>query len=168
MTLGEQAKVEYSTKNIPFNKVKLVVDKLNAVTSLHDVANKISIEERVNVVGYINQSNPQVEPIQTKYRMKRKKEVIIYDNACSESVRLTLWNAFIDTVSKDGVYIMQDLRLKSYEGKYLTTIATTVVKESDAVIEKKNFTAPNSFDTVQFPPEIINIFQEAHFCKKMQ
>ena len=61
LTLGNQSKVEYATKLIPFEKVKGIVEKMNHTTSLQEVATKISIGETVNVMVYIDLK--EAEPV---------------------------------------------------------------------------------------------------------
>ena len=43
LTLGQQSRVQYSTRPIPFEHVKGVVEKMSHITSLHEVATKISV-----------------------------------------------------------------------------------------------------------------------------
>ena len=50
LTLGEQAKVEYSSKIIPFEKFQSVAGKFNAIKLLHDVTDTVCVGEKVNVV----------------------------------------------------------------------------------------------------------------------
>ena len=39
---------------------------------------------------------------------------------------------------EDGVYKFQELRVNSLKGKYLTTVANSVIVKSGVIIEKKN------------------------------
>ena len=51
LTFGHQSRVQYSTKLIPFEHVKGIVEKMNHITSLHENATKISVGEMVNVIA---------------------------------------------------------------------------------------------------------------------
>ena len=169
LTLGNQPKVEYATKLILFETVKGNVEKMNHTTSLQEVATKISIGETVNVMVYIDLKEAEPVKINIQYGIKKKQEVIEYDNSYSDHIKLTLWNAHIDhidSIAKSGVYKLQSVNVNSFNGKYLTTTAATVIKESEAEIEIKEVQTTTTFDNVSFPPETLNLFEPSHFCKK--
>ena len=65
LTLGQQSRVQYSTRLIPFEHVKRIVEKMNHITSLHEVATKISVGEIVNVIAYIYLNNAETITINT-------------------------------------------------------------------------------------------------------
>jgi len=51
----------------------------------------------------------------------KKKRYTLHDDTITSRVHLTLWNNHIQNVSKDGSHKFQELRVKNYNGKYLTT-----------------------------------------------
>ena len=73
LKLGNQPKVEYSTKLTPFETVK--VQKMNHITSLHEVATKVSIGETVNI------DLKEVEPIEINTQYGIKKNFIIVNSS---------------------------------------------------------------------------------------
>lgn len=77
LKLGNQAKVEYSTKLISFETVK--VQKMNHITSLYEVATKVSIGETVNMIVYIDLK--EVEPIEINTQYGIKKNFIIVNSS---------------------------------------------------------------------------------------
>lgn len=66
----------------------------------------------------------------TKYGIKKKQEIMAYDNSYSDHIKLILWNVRIDFIAKNGVCRLQNVKVNSSNGKYLTAIAATVIKES--------------------------------------
>ena len=84
---------------------------MNRVTSLHDVATKISVGEMVNVIAYIDLNN-NAEPIAVniQYGVKKKLEAIAYDDSFSDHIRLTLWNTHVNYIPESGVYKLQCLK----------------------------------------------------------
>ena len=65
LTLGQQSRLQYSTRPIPFEHVKGIVEKMNHITSLHEVATKISVGEIVNVIAYIYLNNAATITVNT-------------------------------------------------------------------------------------------------------
>ena len=65
-----------------------------------------------------------------KYGIKKKQEIMAYDNSYSDHIKLILWNVHIDSIAKNGVCGLQNVKVNSSNGKYLTAIAATVIKES--------------------------------------
>ena len=109
-TLGQQSRVQYSTRPIPFEHVKGIVEKMNHVTSLHKVATKISVGEMVDVIAYIDLNNAEPITVNTQYGVKKKLEAIAYDNSFSDHIRLTLWNTHVNYIPESGVYKLQCLK----------------------------------------------------------
>ena len=54
---------------------------MNRVTSLHDVATKISVGEMVNVIAYIDLNNAESITVNTQYDVKKKLEAITYGDS---------------------------------------------------------------------------------------
>ena len=132
---------------------------MNHITSLHEVATKISIGETVDVIVYIDLRQAEPVTINTQYGIK-KEQVIPHDNSYSRKIKLTLWNAHIDSIAKNGVYKLQCAKGNSLNGKYLTTT------EALADIEIKEVQTSSTFENVSFLPETLNLFQPSHFCKE--
>ena len=166
MTLGEQTAVEYSTETISFDKVKDIVKKFNTFSNLSEIIHEICVGEIVNIDVYVNEKEAAVNEVNTKFGVKRKKDVLVSDNSHDEYVKLTLWNNHIQSIPESGTYKFQDLRVNSFNGKYLTTTSGTIIQTSDTVIERKVLHTKDIVSTVSFPVETINLFEQSHFCKK--
>lgn len=79
-------------------------------------------------------------------------------------MNLTLWNFF--SSSRQRLYNLQYIRTNSLNQRYLTTVVTTIIKESDPAIQKREMQAHDSFDIITVFPATIYLFQEACYCKK--
>ena len=97
-TFGNQSK-EYSAKLIPFERVKRIVEKMNQITSLQEVPTKIMIGGTVNMIIYIDLKEAEPVKINTQYGIKKKQEVIEYDNSYRHQIKFTLCNAHIDSIA---------------------------------------------------------------------
>ena len=166
LTLGQQSRVQYSTRPILFEHVKGIVEKMNHITSLHEVATKINVGQMVNVIAYIDLNNAELITVNTQYGVKKKLEAIAYGDSFSDHIKLTLWNTHVNSISESGAYKLQCLKVNSFNGKYLTTATATVIKQSKTDIQVKDIQTTNTFENVIFPPEILNLFEQSHFCKK--
>ena len=54
---------------------------MDRVTSLHEVATKISVGEMVNVIAYIDLNNAESITVNTQYDVKKKLEAITYGDS---------------------------------------------------------------------------------------
>ena len=111
---------------------------MNHITSLHEVATKISVGEMVNVIAYIDLNNVEPITVNTQHGVKKKLEAIAYDHTFSDHIKLTLWNTHVNYISQSGVYKLQCLKANSFNGKYLTTTTATVIKQSKTDIQVKD------------------------------
>ena len=85
--LVQQSRVQYSTRPIPFEHVKGIVEKMNHITSLHEVATKISVGEIVSVtLAYIDLNDTEPITIKTQYGVKKKLGAIAYDDSFSDHI----------------------------------------------------------------------------------
>ena len=158
--------MQYSTRLIPFEHVKGIVEKMNHITSLHEVASKISVGEMVNVIAYIDLNNVEPITVNTQYGVKKKLEAIAYDNSFPDHIKLTLWNTHVNSISESAVYKLQCLKVNSFNGKYLTATTATVIKQSKTDIQIRDIQTTSTFENVIFPLETLNLFEQSHFCKK--
>ena len=71
LTLGQQSRVQYSTRSIPFEHVKRIVEKMNHITPLHEVATNISVGKMVNVIAYIDLNNAEPITVNIQYDVKK-------------------------------------------------------------------------------------------------
>ena len=161
LKLGQQSRVQYTARPIPFEHAKGIVEKMNHRTSLHEVATKISIGKMVNVIAYIDLNNAVPH-----FGVKKKLEAIAYDDLFSDHIRLTQWNTHVNSISESGVYKLQCLKVNSFDGKYLTTTTATVIKQPKTDIQVKDIQTTSTFENVLFLPETLNLFEQSHFCKK--
>ena len=166
LTLGQQSRVHYSTRPIPFEHVKGIVEKMNHITSLHEVAIKISAGEMVNVIVYIELNNAEPITVYTQYGVKKKLEAIACDDSFSDHIKLTLLNTHVNSISESGVYKFQCFKQNSFNRKYLTRTTATVIKQPRTDIQVKDIQTTSTFENVIFPPETLNLFEQSHFCKK--
>ena len=165
LVLGNPTIAEFSTKEIPFDKVKDIVERNSQFTCMKEIGS-ICVDEIVNVEVKVNGSEKPADSIQTRYGIKTKKEVLIFDDSSEEEVRLSLWNDHISSIDEDGVYKLFELRVKSFKGKYLTTTANSKIVKSSCVIESsKTFLA---FEDEEFclPADNVMHFQLCHYCSK--
>ena len=120
----------------------------------------------VNATAYIDLSNAESITVNTQYGVKKKLEAIAYDDSFSDHTKSTPWNTHINSISENGFYKLQCLKVNSFNGKYLTTTTATVINQSKADIQVKDIQTTSTFENVIFPPETLNFFEQSHFCKK--
>ena len=143
-----------------------IVEKMNHVTLLHEVATKISVGEMVSVIVYIDLNNAEPITVNTQYGVKKKLETKAYNDSFSDHIKLILMNTHINSISESGVYKLQCLKVNSFNGKYLTTTTATGINQSKTDIQVKDIQTTSTFENVIFPPETLNLFEQSHFCKK--
>ena len=166
LMLASRSSILYSEKNIPYNKVKGVVEKINSFSPLSEIAN-MSVEEMVNVAAYVEIANTQVIELTTRYGPRKKRDVMLYDDTIQGYVKLCIWSKFVESIPESGTYKFLDLRLKSFGEKYLTTTNSTVIEKSDISIAKQDVETKNDVNLkVPFPASSINLFEKVHFCNK--
>lgn len=166
LTLGDKSRVEYSSQHIPFSKVEEKVKKFNQMSTVKDVINTVTIDGSVNIVAYVRLTTNAVD-INTQYGIKRKRDVCLSDDSTEETIKLTLWNNHIDRIVTDGSFKFQDLRLKCYNGRYLTSTALTVVEPTTQTFTERTWQDRESeTDSVNFPADSIYFFEETYFCHK--
>ena len=162
LTLGEPTSIEYSDRNVPYEKVKLLSQQFNQIT-LKDIAS-ICVDELINICASVDGSENPVEEITTRFGLKKKKDVNVYDDSCE--LKLSLWGDHISQIASNGVYMMKDLRVKSYRGKFLTTTASThIAKTDDKPLENRSMKDQDDQD-FEFPADAIPFFQKCYFCQK--
>lgn len=164
-TLNNKTSIEYSTRDIPYGDIKGVIQKFNTSIELADVLH-LSIDEMVNVVAYAECDGSEKIEINTRYGPKQKKEVLLYDDSTDRTVKLSLWGQHTESIIESGTYKIQDLRVKSFDGKFLTTTSGTVIQKTTPTIKKRELAQSKSHDSVNFPADHIIQFAQVHFCKK--
>ena len=70
---------------------------MNHITSLLEVATKISVGEMVNVKAYIDLNNAEPITAKIQYGVNKKLEIIAYDESLSDHIKLTLWNTHVNS-----------------------------------------------------------------------
>lgn len=94
----------------------------------------------------------------------RFKDVNVYDDSCE--LKLTLWGDHVSQIASNGVYMIKDLRVKSFRGKFLTTTASThIAKTNDKPLESRSVKDQDDQD-FEFPADAILFFQKCYFCQK--
>ena len=136
LKLGEQSEIEFSTQKLPFEKVKELVKQSNSFTKISEISN-ISVGELVNMEVFVDIENSPITQVNTKYGVKRKRDAFINDDSSDETLRFTIWNNIIESFPKSGVFKVKDVRINSFNGKYITTTAGTVALPSTKAIQKK-------------------------------
>jgi len=168
LTLNDKSTVEYSTRNnIPFANVKSKIEKFNTFATVKQVLEEACVDDNINIMGHIT-LNSEIQELNTKYGLKRKRDVVIHDDSSELPIKLSLWNNLINMVPAEGSYKFQDLRVKSYNGKYLTTNALTIIAPSTTSFKPIEMPPEPTSCTVPFPAETIDKFEEVFFCKKCQ
>ena len=165
ITLGDRSSVEYSSQNLQFSKVEEKLKKFNVLLSLKDVLDEVAVDGSVNVVAHVRITSDTID-INTQYGEKRKRDVYLSDDSTDSIVKLSLWNNHIDQITTDGSYKFQDLRLKCYNGKYLTSTSLTVVAKATQSFKERTWEETSKSDAVSFPADSIDHFEETYFCQK--
>ena len=163
--LGDRSQAQYSPAVLPFEKVKPLIENCQVVSSVDQVMTRICVGEMVNMIVFVELSGSKVEEISTRYGIKKKKDVFIYDESCQENVRMTIWNNHITSFECSGVYSIRDIKVNSFNGKYLTTTASSVVKSSNTNIRRREIMKVDA-KTIRLPADTLDVFEKAHFCKK--
>ena len=166
LILDQQSRLQYSTRPIPLEHGKGIVERMIHITSLHEVETKISVGKMVNVLAYIDLNNAEPFTVNTQYGVKKKLEAIAHGDSFSDHIKLTLWSTHVNSISENGVYKLQCLKVNSFNGKYLTTTTATVIKQSKTDIQVKDIQTTSTFENAIFPPETLNLFGQSHFCKR--
>ena len=84
-------------------------------------------------------------------------------------VKMTLWGNYTDSIPESGTYKIKDVRINSFNGKYLTTTNGTVIKSSETKIVNHNHAIEEDvLEDIFFPADTINLFEENFYCKKCQ
>ena len=168
LKLDEGTAVSYSKANIPFDSVQKNLCQVNKLTTIKSIHERSSIDEYLNVAAHAVLDSNGVQDVMTKFGMKKKREVLLYDD--SGSIKLALWNNHIDYLKEDGNYRFKDLRIKSFNGKYLTTTALSMIVEAGDEVSFKEHSEfhhqGSSTSIVKFPSSTIEIFEENFYCKK--
>ena len=110
ITLVDRSTAEFSTANIPFEKVRHKLEKLNTFMTLKEIESSVPAEESVNCIAYASLNNSP-EEINTKYGRKMKRDILLSDHS-SQQLKLTLWNNQIDLIRSEGTLKFKELRVK--------------------------------------------------------
>ena len=165
LKLSENSTVQYSSKDIPFEVVQPHLAEVNKMTKIETIQDSIAINENVNLLAHASLSSP-IEDVTTQFGLKKKRNVDLQDD--TGNIQLALWNKHIDYVKESGLYKFKDLRLKSFNGKYLTTTALTVIaKANEEVAFPVKIDLNDSCQAeVDMPPIMVEALEENYFCKK--
>lgn len=162
--LNSTSKAEYSNCKLPFSKVKSALENCNAYSTLREILDEVAPEELVNVAAYASLTKEPVE-VDTQWGPKLKRSIELHDDD-DIIMNLTLWSNQINLINTNGNYKFKDLRVKSYNGKYLTSTAMTVIQPaSDLSFEARDL-QPEESKSVNFPPICIDHFEESYCCAK--
>lgn len=163
--LGDYSTVQYSAAQLPFNAVKALIEQSQSVSTINQITEEVSVGEVVNVEVYVELDGSTIDEVSTAYGVKKKRDVRVYDDSSEEVLRLSVWNHHIASFSSSGSYQIKDVKVNSFKGKYLTTVAGSIIEPSVAVFKKKKI-EDDSDSTVQFPAQTIDVFEASYFCKK--
>ena len=162
LIMGEQCHIEDSDKIIQFSEDHHFVTVPTCTVT--QIISMLALEEQINIEGFVDIDNTQIEDIKTKFgQLKKKRDVLINDD--TGTIRLVLWASIIDQVASSGVYNIHNLRIKSFNGRYLTTTQDTSFCKSDKTIIKST-SRPDAVAEVMFPALLIDVFEENFFCPK--
>uniref|UniRef100_A0A7M5UEA3 Replication protein A OB domain-containing protein n=2 Tax=Clytia hemisphaerica TaxID=252671 RepID=A0A7M5UEA3_9CNID len=163
--LGSAGNAEFSDMNIPYNLVAKKLEWVNAFTDLINVEN-IALESIINVACHVTLVGEAFDE-DTKFGRKKKMNVRIHDNTITESIRLVLWGNHAQKITASGSYRFKELRVKTYNGRYLTTTAYTEITQSNESYEVRlddNYNSLNQETIVAFPAIGINKLETNYYC----
>lgn len=164
LTLVDRSTAEFSTHDIPFEKVRHKLEKLNTFLTLQEIVSNVPPEDSVNCIAYASLSN-NPEEINTKYGRKMKRDILLSDD--SAQLKMTLWNNQIDLVQSEGNFKFKELRVKVYNGlKYLTSTTLTVIIPAPATFAPPTQSIECDTAVVTFPAKTIDHFEINYFCLK--
>ena len=166
ITLSSNASLCYSTVSIDFD-AKKYSQQINEITKLSDITHLV-VGTTVNVDVFVDIDNCKEEEVSTRFGVKKKKDVSIYDESLkpNSSLKLCLWSeCAISKITESGVYKLKDVKLSSFKGKFLTTINTTDISPSTTPIKRRDLKVELE-RTVSLPAESINIFERKYYCKR--
>ena len=161
--LGEKSSVELSTRVIPFGEVEAKLKTANTMTPLNMVNNK-GEGDIINVTCHVNVCEEPGE-VDTSYGRKIKLNVFINDDTVRNPIRLTLWGCHVSKVAT-GSYRFKELRVKNFNGKYLTTTSHTEIVQCEQKFKLLPQTQTTTTSkTVNFPADTISKLEEVYYCK---
>ena len=94
LTLNNNSSIEYSSNNIPFSKVKSKIEKFNAFSTVKQLLDDAQVDDNVNIIANITLSG-EIHEINTKFGVKKKRDVMINNDSSEHVMKLTLWNNHI-------------------------------------------------------------------------
>lgn len=164
--LGNNSHAEISDKNIPFELVEQKLQTVNDFTKLNDL-DKLPDEAIINVACHVDLTEDPAE-VNTQFGRKQRLNVRIQDDSVTESVKLVLWGNHISKIAAKGSYRFKELRVKTYDGKYLTSTAHTEVTSSDEsyvdLADVSGFNDTEDQLVASFPAIGINKLETNYYC----
>ena len=165
LTLNDRSTIEYSTEDIPFESVKSKIEEMSNFSTVKEVLLESAINDIINIEAHVSLPN-NILDTPTKYGLKRKREAILNDNSTDQCIKLAIWSNHIDMLKEEGSFKFQELRVKSFNGKYLTTTALTVIKPSSTIFSEVSQNYASQISTIKFPAISIDKFDETFYCLK--
>ncbi|XP_066911429.1 uncharacterized protein [Clytia hemisphaerica] len=163
--LGNHSTVELSSAPLSFDRVKNLIQESTSMTNMIDAIDQ-AVGDFVNVEVYVELGDSTIEEVPTRYGVKRKREALIHDASCSVPIRFAIWNAHIDAMPTSGPYRLMDVKINSFNGKYFTTTANTVVSKSAASSLQPMEVSQPQIKTVMSPAKTIDLFEQIYYCPK--
>ena len=157
--------VELSSAPLSFNSVKDLIQESTSITNLIDAIDQ-TVGDFVNVEVYVESTDSVIEEIPTRYSFKRKREVLIHDASCTVPIRFAIWNANIDAMPTSGTNRLMDVKINSFNGKYITTTANTVVSVSATSALQPMEVSQPKINNVMSPAKTIDLFEQIYYCPK--
>ena len=103
---------------ITFKHEEMYTSTVSSISSLQNV----SVEQLINLHVHVSQLSA-VKVLQTGHGPLKKQEGVLVDQ--TSSIKVILWESFVDKLEKGETYILHNLRLKESHGeKYVNTPKT--------------------------------------------
>ena len=77
---------------------------------------------------------------------------------------MSLWGEYIDIINDDGVFIIRNIKVKSYMGKYLSSTSDTLFYKSEKGI--KSIAPASTIKVLKFPAETVYVYNVNYACKR--
>eukprot|EP00111_Clytia_hemisphaerica_P015996 TCONS_00047306-protein len=134
--LGNHSTVELSSAPLSFDRVKNLIQESTSMTNMIDAIDQ-AVGDFVNVEVYVELADSTIEEVPTRYGVKRS-----------------------------GPYRFMDVKINSFNGKYSTTTANTVVSKSAASSLQPMEVSQPQIKTVMSPAKTIDLFEQIYYCPK--
>ena len=153
---------------LPF-KCKKVSEDICPVETVATIIKNKKNNDFVSLHCYVDIEDRPITPMKLKYQ-KNTSAVNKMEVACNDdsgTIKLTLWGSCIYCINKNGVYLLEKVKVKEWPKGILslTTTPGTCIKESGKIIEKSKSSLKELVSyCVNFPPTLIQALSSQKVC----